>query len=76
MRTLRNWISDQKLHRDKSMVYVHILAHGTSSGFIKSTDGNGIHINDLIGTLTDIPTLNGKPKLVFITTVKECEYSS
>ena len=53
------------------MAIVHFMAHGISSGFLRSTDGNGLQISDLIGTLTDVTTLAGKPKLFFISTFKE-----
>ena len=53
------------------MVLVHILAHGTRNGSLKSTDGEGWHISDIIGTLSDVPTLVGKPKVLFISTFKE-----
>ncbi len=70
MRRIRSWIGDPALHKDSSIVVINVIAHGTDTGFIQSIDGLGWHIEDLIGTLNDVPTLVGKPKVFFINTCR------
>ncbi len=48
------------------MVIVNVIAHGTDAGFLRSKDGLGWHTDDIIGTLTDVDTLSGKPIIMFI----------
>ncbi len=49
-----------------SMVVINVIAHGERGGHLCSTDqGIGWHIPDIIGTLTDVKSLHGKPKIFF-----------
>ncbi len=66
MRRLRNQLSNEKLHQNKSMVLVVFIGHGDENGYLHSIDGNGLAIHDLVGTLTDVQTLVGKPKAFFV----------
>ena len=77
MREIRDFIRQPKLHKKASMVVLNVISHGTSDGLLKSTEegGFGLHIQDIIGTLRDVKTLQGKPKLLFINTCRGSEYS-
>ncbi len=50
------------------MVAFNIVTHGSTDGWLRSVDkeGDGLHVNDIVGTLTDVETLQGKPKLLFL----------
>ena len=55
-------------HRDMSMVAFNIITHGSNDGWLRSADkeGVGLHVDDIVGTLTDVETLRGKPKILFL----------
>ncbi len=57
------------------MVAFNFLGHGTEHGVLKSADGlgNGLQIGDIVGTLTDVKSLVGKPKLLFLNACRGCE---
>ncbi len=48
------------------MVLVAVICHGDSSGNLKSVDGTGWQISDIVGTLNDVKTLARKPKVFFV----------
>ncbi len=66
MRKIRHWLRDDKTHKSKSMVLLTVICHGDSSGNLMSTDGLGWQISDIVGTLNDVKTLAGKPKVFFV----------
>ncbi len=75
MREIRDWLRDEDTHKDSSMVAINIIAHGTKEGFIRSVgDGYGWFLPDIIGTLSDVKALSGKPKLFFINACRGCKY--
>ncbi len=67
MRRIRNKVlGNEKNHEGASMVVVNILTHGGRGGHLCSADqGHGYHVPDLVGTLTDVKALHGKPKIFF-----------
>ncbi len=65
MRRLITWIGDQD-HSNNSMFILNIIAHGTEHGFLMSVNGRGLTIDHIVGSLNDIQTLIGKPKVVFV----------
>ena len=68
MRQLRNWLAQSETHNGMSMVAVNIITHGSHDGWLRSADkgGAGLHVQDIVGTLTDVESLRGKPKLLFL----------
>ena len=66
MRNLRTWIRNKDNHSGMSLFVLVVIAHGNVQGWLKSIDGQGWNIDDIVGTLSDIETLIGMPKLVFI----------
>ena len=68
MRQIRNWLALPQTHEDMSMVAFNIITHGSKDGWLRSADkeGEGLHTHDIVGTLTDVETLRGKPKLLFL----------
>ncbi len=68
MRSIRNWLALPQTHEGMSMVAFNIISHGSKDGWLRSADseGEGLHVHDVIGTLTDVETLRGKPKLLFL----------
>ncbi len=66
MRCLRSWLRDEINHKDKSMILMVFICHGDEHGYLHSTDGMGLTIHDLVGTLTDVKNLVGKPKALFV----------
>ncbi len=68
MRSIRDDIlGNEDMHRDKSMIVINILTHGTEDGFLMSgVNGYGWHIPDIIRVLCSNRALMTKPKLFFI----------
>ncbi len=66
MRKIRKELGEESTHEGASMVVINIITHGGRGGVLCSADqGHGLHIPDLIGTLTDVEALRGKPKIFF-----------
>ena len=78
MRKIRDWMRDPKQHKNASMFAFNMIAHGTQDGWLKSAeeDGGGLHINDILGSLKDVKTLQGKPKVLFIDACRGSKYSA
>ncbi len=76
MRWIRNWLSKDENHRGSSMVAFNFLGHGTEHGLLKTADGEGVGlmIGDVVGTLSDVKCLVGKPKLLFLNACRGCKY--
>ncbi len=59
-------LGKEENHEGASMVVVNILSHGGGGGHVCATDKkHGLHVPDLVGTLTDVKALYGKPKIFF-----------
>ncbi len=67
MRRIRNKVlGNEEKHTGSSMVVVNVLTHGGRGGHLSSAEnGHGFFIPDLVGTLTDVKALHGKPKIFF-----------
>ncbi len=77
MREVRNWLAKPETHKDTSMVAFNIVAHGSKDGWLRSADKEGeggLHVHDVVGTLTDVKTLQGKPKLLFLNACRGGKY--
>ena len=75
MREIRDWLRSEETHRNSSMAVVNIIAHGTKEGFVRAAwDGHGWFLPDVIGTLSDVKELSGKPKLFFVNACRGCKY--
>ncbi len=74
MRSIReNILANEDMHKNKSMIVINILTHGTEDGFLKSgEDGYGWHIPDIIGILCSNKSLVNKPILFFICACRGC----
>ena len=68
MRLIRNWLAMPQTHQGMSMVAFIIVTHGSKDGWLRSAEkeGVGLHVDDIVGTLNDVETLRGKPKLLFL----------
>ncbi len=76
MRWIRNWLSREENHTGSSMVAFNYVGHGTEHGILTSADGQGcgLQISDIVGTLTDVKCLVGKPKLLFLNACRGGKY--
>ncbi len=64
MRDFRNWLIGLK-EVEVSVLVIHAITHGERGESLKSIDGMGLTIDDILGTLNDIPILQKIPKLFF-----------
>ena len=64
MRDFRKWLKDLN-GTEISMLVVHAIAHGEHGGLIDSADGVGHTIDDILGTVNDVPTLQNIPTAFF-----------
>ncbi len=79
MRQIRKELGEDSTHEGASMVVINVITHGGRDGHLCSAGkGHGLHIPDLIGTLTDVEALRGKPKIFFFNSCRggEAIYSS
>ncbi len=76
MRSIRNWLAQTQTHEGMSMVAFNIITHGTRDGWLRSADdqGDGLHVHDIMGTLSDVESLQGKPKLLFVNACRGSKY--
>ena len=76
MRSIRNWLAQTQTHEGMSMVAFNIITHGTRDGWLRSADdqGDGLHVHDIMGTLSDVESLRGKPKLLFVNACRGSKY--
>ena len=66
MRQLKRNLGEESMHKGASMVVINVLTHGNKDGHLSAVDGgHGWYIQDLVGTLTDVEALRGKPKIFF-----------
>ncbi len=58
----------EETHSGMSMFALGILTHGTEDGWLRPVHetGHGWYLPDIVGTLSDVKALFGKPKLFFI----------
>ncbi len=75
MREIRRMLEKEETHVKHSVVAVNIIAHGDSQGHIRSAGNNpvGWHLPDIVGCLSDVQTLHGKPKLFFVNACRGCK---
>ncbi len=68
MRMIRKWLRKEETHSGMSMFALCILTHGTEDGWLRPVHdaGHGWYLPDIIGTISDVKELSGKPKLFFI----------
>ena len=68
MRSIRKWLRQNEIHEGMSMVAVNILTHGSEDGWLRpvNNQGHGWYTPDIVGEMSDVETLFGKPKLFFI----------
>ncbi len=78
MRSIRDMLRNEETHKNCSMVAVNVIAHGNSYGFLKPAGETGQftgwNIYDVVGTLSDVKALLGKPKLFFVNACRGCKY--
>ncbi len=57
------------------MVAFNFIGHGTEYGMLRTANrlGNGLLVDDIVGTLTDVKALVGKPKLLFLNACRGCK---
>ena len=60
------------------MVAVNIITHGSEDGWLRpaNNQGHGWYTLDIVGELSDVDTLIGKPKLFFINACRGSKFNS
>ena len=67
MREIKRWIIDKDNHKDCNTFFLTIICHGNKQGHLLDKFKNkGWDTEDLVGDLSVVKTLLGKPKTVII----------
>jgi len=67
MNDLKHQFTEETRHRDANCFLILIISHGTADNFIQCTEGSKTwNIECLVTEVSDIKTLEGRPKLFFI----------
>ena len=75
MREFIKELGKEETHTGSSMCLVNILTHGGDNGHLCGVNKSpGFHIPFLVGTLSDVEALRGKPKVFFISACRGRKY--
>ncbi len=70
MKELRAWFEKSATHYGKSMMILTVITHGDRQEWLYSADKpdrkKGWHIQELVYSLCNIETLQGRPKVLFL----------
>ena len=75
MRKLQTWMSNDETHVDCNCFALTAICHGNSQGHLKDKNRNKAwDIEMLVGYLSDVETLKGKPKIIVIQSCRGSMY--
>ena len=67
MRELKRWLLDKDTHRASNCVMIAFIGHGDDKGWLRDKDDkNAWLLEDFLGDLSLVETLQGKPKIVVV----------
>ena len=65
----------EETYEGYGVVAVNIIAHGDNHGHLRAMDSPiGWHLPDIVGAVSDVTALLGKPKLFFANACRGCKY--